>query len=193
MRDPLTGLYHVRQGRRLVEGALAEPRWEGACSALFMFDVDDFKKVNDEHGHHRGDDVLRGFALLLEQSFRRTDIVFRAGGDEFSAFVADIPCACVAERICSDVIAGVERLSAEGVPVSVSIGAAVGRPGWSHESYYRVADQALYRIKRTGKSAYRVAVMDGPAAPASALSGAPERRSLRRSARKGAPRTQPAA
>ena len=42
MRDPLTGLYHVRQGRRLVEGALAEPRWEGACSALFMFDVDDF-------------------------------------------------------------------------------------------------------------------------------------------------------
>ena len=60
MRDPLTGLYHVRQGRRLVEGALAEPRWEGACSALFMFDVDDFKKVNDEHGHHRGDDVLRG-------------------------------------------------------------------------------------------------------------------------------------
>ena len=195
MRDPLTGLYHVRQGRRLVEGALAEPRWEGACSALFMFDVDDFKKVSDEHGHHRGDDVLRGFAPLLEQSFRRTDIVFRAGGDEFSAFVADIPCACVAERICSDVIAGVERLSAEGVPVSVSIGAAVGRPGWSYESYYRVADQALYRIKRTGKSAYRVAVMDGPAAPApaSALSGAPERRSLRRSARKGSPRTQPAA
>ncbi len=47
----------------------------------------------------------------LEQSFRRTDIVFRAGGDEFSAFVADIPCVCVAERICSDVIAGVERLS----------------------------------------------------------------------------------
>ena len=46
-------------------------------------------------------DVLRGFAQLLEQSFRRTDIVFRAGGDEFSAFVADIPCACVAERICS--------------------------------------------------------------------------------------------
>ncbi len=79
--------------------------------------------------------------------------------------------------------------------MSVSIGAAVGRPGWSYESYYRVADQALYRIKRTGKSAYRVAVMDGPAAPApaSALSGAPERRSLRRSARKGSPRTQPAA
>ena len=108
MRDPLTGLYHVRQGRRLVEGALAEPRWEGACSALFMFDVDDFKKVNDEHGHHRGDDVLRGFAQLREQSFRRTDTVFRAGGDEFSAFVADIPCACVAERFCADVIAGVE-------------------------------------------------------------------------------------
>ena len=78
------------------------------------------------------------------------------------------------------------------MPVSVSIGAAVGRPGWSYESYYRVADQALYRIKRTGKSAYRVAVMDGPA-PVSALSGAPERRSLRRSARKGSPRTQPAA
>ena len=194
LRDPLTGLYHVRQGRRLVEGALAEPRWEGACSALFMFDVDDFKKVNDEHGHHRGDDVLRGFAQLLERSFRRTDIVFRAGGDEFSAFVADIPCACVAERLCADVIAGVERLSAEGVPVSVSIGVAVGRPGWSYEAYYRAADQALYRIKRAGKSAYCVAVMEGRAAAAPMATAVSERCSLPLPARKeAAPRTQPAA
>lgn len=160
--DPLTGLLHVRQGRRLVEQALSKPRWPGAKAALFMFDVDDFKKVNDEHGHHCGDLVLKEFAELLRQSFRRSDIVFRAGGDEFSAFVADIPCSCVAERICSDVIEGLERLSAQCVEVSVSVGVSFGSADRGFEEFYRAADHALYGIKRTGKSSFRINDMDDP-------------------------------
>ncbi len=159
-RDPLTGLYNVREGRVLVERQLAEPRWKGTRGALFMFDLDDFKLVNDRFGHDRGDAVLKGFARVLERSFRCSDIVFRAGGDEFSAFVPDIPCACVAERICADVVASVEILKEKCADVSVSIGVAVGRPTHSYESFYRAADQALYGIKRTGKSAYRIADMD---------------------------------
>ena len=80
------------------------------------------------------------------------------------------------------------------VPVSVSIGVAVGRPGWSYEAYYRAADQALYRIKRAGKSAYCVAVMEGRAAAAPMATAVSERCSLPLPARKeAAPRTQPAA
>lgn len=155
--DPLTGLLHVRQGRRLVEQLLASPRWPGATGALFMFDVDDFKQVNDCYGHRCGDEVLKGFAALLQACFRSTDIVFRAGGDEFAAFAPDIPCACVAERICADVVAGIEKLSIDlGVGVSVSIGAAVGGSGSSYDKLYGAADRALYAVKRAGKSGYRV-------------------------------------
>lgn len=159
-RDPLTGLYNVREGRALAKRALASPRWVGARGALFMFDLDDFKQVNDEFGHDRGDAVLKGFARVLERSFRCSDIVYRAGGDEFSAFAPDIPCACVAERICADVVASVEEMAAASIGVTVSIGVAVGRPTHAFEAFYRAADQALYGIKRTGKSSYRITDMD---------------------------------
>ena len=187
-RDPLTGLWNVREGRASAERALASPRWKGARAALFMFDLDDFKQVNDEFGHDRGDAVLKGFARVLERSFRCSDIVYRAGGDEFSAFVPDIPCACVAERICADVVASVEEMAAASIGVTVSIGVAVGRPTHSFEAFYRAADQALYGIKRTGKSSYRIADMDdvrardvqGPAAPCDDEEGdrEPEARTL---------------
>lgn len=161
-RDPLTELLHVRQGRHLVERALCEPRWPGVRGALFMFDVDDFKRVNDKFGHHRGDAVLKGFARVLERAFRCSDIVFRAGGDEFSAFVSDLPGPCVIERICADVIKGIEALSKDGITVSVSIGVAYGLlDARSSDDFYRGADEALYRIKRTGKSSYRIEDMDG--------------------------------
>lgn len=159
-RDPLTGLCNVRHGRELVAEALASPRWQGSRSALFMLDLDDFKQVNDEFGHDRGDAVLKGFARVLEHAFRRSDIVYRAGGDEFSAFVPDIPCACVAERICAGIVKDVEGMADASLGVTVSIGVAVGRPTHSFEAFYRAADQALYGIKRTGKSSYRIADMD---------------------------------
>ncbi len=138
--------------------------------------------------------VLQGFARVLERSFRCSDIVFRAGGDEFSAFVPDIPCACVAERICADVVASVEVLRRGCADVSVSIGVAVGRPTHSYESFYRAADQALYGIKRTGKSAYRVADMERCAR--GSPDGGRRVRALQPAAaarKEAAPRTQPAA
>lgn len=158
--DPLTGLRNVRAGRARIENALTFPRWIDGLGALFMFDLDDFKRVNDEFGHDCGDTVLQAFARLLERSFRSTDIVFRVGGDEFAAFAPDIPCACVVERICADVIMGVESFVAAPAGVSVSIGAAIGRPALAYEAFYRAADQALYGIKRTGKSAFRIVDLD---------------------------------
>lgn len=159
-RDPLTGLRNVRGGHELVEQSLASPRWKDTRCALFMFDLDDFKQVNDEFGHDRGDAVLEDFARVLERSFRCSDIVYRAGGDEFSAFAPDIPCDCVAERICTDVVANVEASIAARVGTTVSIGVGVGRSTHSFEAFYRAADQALYGIKRTGKSSYRIVDMD---------------------------------
>ena len=161
-RDPLTGLYNVREGRVLVERQLAEPRWKGTRGALFMFDLDDFKLVNDRFGHDRGDAVLKGFARVLERSFRCSDIVFRAGGDEFSSFVPDIPCACVAERICADVVASRETPQGEvrgrerehrrgpwGVPTHVLRIVLPARPS-----------QALYGSQAHGQERYRIADMD---------------------------------
>lgn len=161
--DSLTGLAN----RRGLERVLGE-----ACAAaeplgLLLIDLDGFKPVNDRHGHHAGDDLLKQVAARLQAMLRPGDLVARLGGDEFAIVLrgADDP------AVLSDVAdRALALIKAPFVVLGqiVTIGASVGispRPAgdaaaWTVESLMRSADQALYSAKRAGKGRSMVALWD---------------------------------
>src|SRR3954452_8774516 len=87
--DTLTGAFsRAAMQRRIDEEISRADRTDGRL-ALFLFDVDFFKTVNDVYGHLRGDDVLRGLAQIVRESLREYDVLFRYGGDEFVVLLPD--------------------------------------------------------------------------------------------------------
>jgi diguanylate cyclase (GGDEF)-like protein len=145
--DPLTGVHN----RRGFDDALAAQfalmnRYDSRFS-LVLFDVDHFKRVNDEHGHLQGDRKLQELAKLIDEAARETDIVARYGGEEFVVVMpqTDLPGACVfAERLR----AAVE----EQIKLTVSGGVATALDGDNAESLMARADQALYAAKAAGRN-----------------------------------------
>jgi diguanylate cyclase (GGDEF)-like protein len=122
---------------------------------VLLADIDNFKRVNDTHGHLTGDAVLRTLAAEMRQQVRESDFVGRFGGEEFAILLTGTTAteACrVAERIRRG--AGVARVLAKDVTVgaTVSIGVAVlGSHGGDLGELLESADKALYRAKRTGR------------------------------------------
>lgn len=125
--------------------------------ALFMIDVDNFKTVNDLNDHVIGDEVLKNFGSILKESFTIEDIVGRAGGDEFIAFVKDIQehgnAINKAQEICQK-IRNIEIDNFKGT-ISCSIGIAFyPEHGTTFKGLYNLADQALYQTKNQGRNGY---------------------------------------
>jgi diguanylate cyclase (GGDEF)-like protein len=123
---------------------------------MLMIDVDHFKAVNDRHGHHAGDLVLRALADRLREVLRQADVVARLGGEEFAALMpeTDMPAALLAaervRQICQAIGPQLEGFADMGV--SVSIGVAQWRPGETLDHLLERADAALYRAKRGGRN-----------------------------------------
>jgi diguanylate cyclase (GGDEF)-like protein len=144
--DPLTGLPNRRHFLSHLEA-----RGEGAGGyALLMMDIDDFKRLNDEHGHLHGDAVLERVAGVLRANVREGDLLARYGGEEFVVAMpgADLDQALqVAERLRAAI--------ARETPSSVSVGCAVRAPGESLDEVLRRADDLLLFAKRTGKNVVR--------------------------------------
>ena len=88
--DPLTKLYNKGAAETLIRSQL-EASSPDACHAFIIIDLDHFKKINDLHGHACGDKVLKETAKRIQQHFRSDDIIGRIGGDEFIAFIKNIP------------------------------------------------------------------------------------------------------
>lgn len=156
VRDSLTGLYN--RGYFLGEvGPLGDRgALRGLGLAVFLIDIDHFKRVNDAHGHDTGDQVLREVAGVLRQSMRGDDLIARYGGEEFVAALpvsAPDQAAERAERIRSSLAS--RRLLVAGRPlrVTVSIGVAYVPPGRhrSVPSMLAAADQGLYQAKNAGR------------------------------------------
>ncbi|MBQ9458590.1 MAG: diguanylate cyclase [Oscillospiraceae bacterium] len=150
--DSLTGLLNKDAFEQKAKGYLASREPDEACSLLIV-DFDDFKTVNDEHGHQVGDEVLRGCGRILRSCFRGHDIIGRIGGDEFMVLlcgaVADVS---LMER-CGRINALLRMLRAgNAVGFSCSIGIVSDRIGASFEELYRLADDALYEAKAMGKA-----------------------------------------
>jgi diguanylate cyclase (GGDEF)-like protein len=167
--DPLTGLLN----RKALAGRFVEIAQQAALTGqpicLIAMDLDHFKRVNDEHGHARGDAVLKDAAYLLRKSLRSFELIYRLGGEEFLIVLPGVPISegrSIAERVRT----GIEDARPGGLPVTVSLGvaAAVGADV-AFEPLFRAADEALYEAKRTGRN--RV-VADGDDGPAAALQAA---------------------
>lgn len=133
LRDPLTGLYNRRQfNQQLDEEVGRIRRGLTTTMSLLFVDVDDFKKVNDKHGHKKGDDVLRRVARTLMDPRRRGDTVARYGGEEFVIIAPNTDsdgAAALAQRLCDKIAAiRLDLDSGEELRLTVSVGVATYRP-----------------------------------------------------------------
>jgi len=159
--DSLTGLWNRRHFEDTVEIEIERARRYGTPLSLLTLDADHFKRINDSHGHHVGDDVLRKIAQLLGQQIRRSDLLCRWGGEEFMVLVPETDgdrAATMAEKIRQRVAAH----EFEGVGrVTVSIGVGQAGRGETADAWLRRVDAALYQAKQRGRN--RVVLADGPA------------------------------
>jgi len=150
--DPLTGLGNRRSFR--VECArleLASAR-DDRILLCGVIDVDDFKSVNDQHGHAAGDEVLRVVATALGSAVRPYDITARLGGDEF-AFCLAVRDQASAERKSGKIHRAImAALQSTEVSTTCSLGAATGT---DFTATLLTADQTMYRAKQGGKSSWR--------------------------------------
>jgi diguanylate cyclase (GGDEF)-like protein len=148
--DSLTGLYNRRYSRQLFEDELARSQRHGHALTVILFDLNNFKQVNDNYGHAAGDEVLKNFAEQLRKATRGSDVAARYGGDEFLALLPECKPGHVQyflrrmENVQADV--GGKMLS-----VSFSTGWADYIPGESCEDLLGRADKALYADKRVAK------------------------------------------
>jgi diguanylate cyclase (GGDEF)-like protein len=153
--DPVTGV----GTRRWLELQLDELSRESSSVAAMMLDLDHFKNINDQHGHHLGDSVLATAGELLSSSVRRSDVVARYGGDEFVLLLAgaEEPKAIeLAERIQGRFRSFEWADLADGLSVTPSIGIAHGQAS-ALRDLLRLADNALYEAKTNGRDQARVA------------------------------------
>src|SRR5712692_6663119 len=164
--DGLTGLANRRQCEETLAAELARVERFGGSLAVVVADLDWFKDVNDLHGHPGGDNVLREFALLLQETVRDVDLAGRWGGEEFILALPGTDLAGgaqLAERV-RVALAGRIILAADGtpVPVTASFGVAAIPPARTALELVAAADAAMYQAKRAGKN--RVETAPEPAA-----------------------------
>lgn len=165
-RDGLTGIYNRRAFDWYLNGLLNTRGRRKSRFSLMMLDLDNFKIINDQHGHHLGDRVLLGFVEICQRVIRNDDFFARFGGDEF-AIVFMGESARVARRkgneICKIVNNSVFTVEATddhpelALTIGVSIGVTEYKSGEDYTSLLQRADTALYEAKGEGKNCVRVA------------------------------------
>ncbi|MEO3776576.1 EAL domain-containing protein [Micromonospora sp. B11E3] len=155
--DPLTDLPNRRALLARLDDLLAEGR--KPSGALLLIDIDNFKDINDVHGHGVGDDVLRVLARLLLRQLPPGTVLGRLGGDEFAVVLpgayADDALA-VAEALCNAAVRTPMPLAGTGLRVTLSIGAASVEPGDTRDAVLAHADLALYEAKNAGRNRARL-------------------------------------
>lgn len=153
--DHLTQLPNRRYFLELAEKTLDMAERHQHPATFLMLDIDHFKKVNDTHGHHAGDEVLRKFAFTLQAGLRKSDHVGRLGGEEFGVLLTMTGPGFgqeVAERL-RESIASINMDSiSKGMRITCSIGAAFYAKGMTIDQLAKVADDALYRAKASGRN-----------------------------------------
>ena len=157
VRDYLTGLYNVRSFDQFLTVALKRAVEKRESVSLLYIDIDHFKKINDRYGHPVGDMVIKGVAQILVDSCRRSDVVSRNGGEEYTVLLTN--CSAeqtleVAERI-RKIVNENYFLTAQDdkIAVSVSIGVAIYPDHFTDPNEIAVrADMALYSAKQMGRN-----------------------------------------
>lgn len=150
--DPLTGLLnrHALLPRFVELSQQARIADHPVC--MLLCDVDGFKSINDEHGHDRGDAVLRDIAYELRKRLRSFELIYRLGGEEFLIIlpgIGGVGGRQIAERLRSCI----EQARPTGIRTTISLGLSAGcGDEVEYESLFKAADEALYEAKRAGRN-----------------------------------------
>ncbi|MBK9253586.1 MAG: GGDEF domain-containing protein [Proteobacteria bacterium] len=151
MQDSLTGLLNRRGALSAIEAGWSDANIHS--HAALLVDIDNFKAINDTHGHATGDEVVRTLAAALRGCLRPNDITARLGGDEFLVFAPDCD-RSGAEKIASQLLEVVRQTAGPvGFRVSIGISVVTAAQG-DFDRLYRQADTALYRAKGAGRDGY---------------------------------------
>lgn len=157
--DTLTCLGNRRLLHQHALAALSEPTEPDQTRALFLFDLDDFKRINDTLGHQAGDRVLVEVARRTRESLGEEHLAVRLGGDEFAVLTAPLPDIQSAERLADRVLAALRPpvvLDEIEISVQASMGIALhDADGTTLEELLRAADQAMYEAKTAGPVKWR--------------------------------------
>lgn len=152
--DPLTGLFNAAYFRTRLAEEVKRAKRSGGSLGLMVIDLDNFKQINDTHGHPVGDEVLSRLAELLRQIVRSTDIVARYGGDELCVILPDSDIEqtqAFMTRLHHQVRKFADTL--EPARATISIGAAVApEQAGDSQSLFKAADDALLEAKRKGRN-----------------------------------------
>jgi diguanylate cyclase (GGDEF)-like protein len=158
-QDSLTGLANRRRFEEDLRAAIARCRRDGTTGALLMIDLDDFKPVNDAHGHPAGDRLIEQIAAVLRGRTRAGDSLARLGGDEFAVILprSGREEATIAAEAIAAAIRG-HRPEDEIEPISASIGISLfgGKGVTGPATAVAQADAAMYEAKESGRDAVRV-------------------------------------
>ena len=154
--DVLTGLVNRRQFNLRLNGEIARARRHQTPLSLALFDLDDFKKLNDFYGHPVGDKILRELGKLISQNIRECDVAARYGGEEFALILPE-----TGEKEAYDLLERIRELIAQTVfclpenPLTISMSVGVAELENTQNTTFELverADVALYEAKRQGKN-----------------------------------------
>lgn len=156
--DALTGLPTLRLFNDRLSMAIKDAERKRTSIAVMFLDLDDFKSVNDHFGHEIGDKVLKEVAVCLCACLRQTDTAARVGGDEFLIIAPGNNARKSALRIAEKVISCIPRpIVLEGIQVEIGISIGIAlypEDGTEMRKLIKMADEAMYRIKKSGKNSF---------------------------------------
>lgn len=156
--DYLTGLYNRRKGTEMIDHLLKNANGY-KNHAFVIFDLDNFKLLNDTLGHQMGDQALKDVAEILKKHFRNYDIICRLAGDEFVVFLKNIPSSVIPCNMKS-LLKKLELVYSNGVKeIAISASAGVSLSpihGTTFDELYEKADKVLYSVKHSGKNSFAI-------------------------------------
>lgn len=157
-RDSLTGLYNLRYFHDSFDRELQRASRYNTIFSLFMFDVDNFKAINDTHGHQAGDELLKKIATATLKTMRNTDIVARYGGEEFAVILSETELETageIAERLRQNISETTIDWHGHTLCATISIGISFyckKQANLTKNQIIAIADAGLYRSKKNGKN-----------------------------------------
>ena len=150
--DHLTSLLNRRSYEYAIDYEVIRNQRYGSSLSLVLFDIDHFKVINDKYGHKTGDQVIRSITKLIAESIRKTDLLFRVGGEEFAIIIPETN-SISAQKLAESVRKKVEKYVFETVnKVTISLGVAEYYPSLTKDHLYSNADLAMYEAKKGGRN-----------------------------------------